>query len=116
MSEIARHPRPEKIPVPTGQLNAFLVVEAIRTALLTTTVAATELHTALDRERAGIVVVCAIRQQTAGGRIHRITKIKRLIESKPFPEVNGGRQKLREKIEGRQRILRRGGRHLPWLQ
>ncbi len=35
MSEIAHHPRPEKIPVPTGQLNAFLAVEAIRTAPLT---------------------------------------------------------------------------------
>jgi hypothetical protein len=104
MSEIARHPRTEKIPVPTGIFNAFLAVEAIRTALLTTTAAATELHTALDRERAGIVVVCAIRKRTAGG-VHReaittrITKIKRLIESKPFPEVNGGRQKLGKKIE-----------------
>jgi hypothetical protein len=103
MSEIARHPRPEKIPVPTGQLNAFLAVEAIRTALLTTTATATEAHTALDRERAGIVVVCAIRQRTAGGvhrdAITRNTKIKRLIETKPFPELNGGRQKLRNKID-----------------
>jgi hypothetical protein len=97
MSEIARHPRPEKIPVPTGQLNAFLAVEAIRTALLTTTVAATELHTALDRERAGIVVVCAIRQQTAGGRIHRITKIKRLIESNHSPKsMAGGKNSARK--------------------
>jgi hypothetical protein len=78
------------------------VVEVIRTAPLTTAAAATKPHTALDRERAGIVVVCAIRRQTAGGdhrdAITRIIKIKRLIESKPFPEVNGG-QKLREKIE-----------------
>jgi len=62
----------------------------------------TEPHTALDRERAGTVVVCAIRQQTAGGdhidSITRIIKIKWPIEPKPFPEVNGG-QKLREKIE-----------------
>ena len=50
MSEIARHPGPEKIPVPTGQLNNFLVVEAIRTAPLTTAAAATMLHTTLDRE------------------------------------------------------------------
>ena len=62
MSEITRHPRPEKFPVPTGQQNAFLVVEAIRTALLTMMAAAMEAHTALDRERAGIVVVCTIRQ------------------------------------------------------
>ena len=102
MSEIARHPRPEKIPVPTEQLNAFLAVEAIRTALLTTTAAATELHTALGRERAGIVVACAIRQRTAGGvhreAITRITKIKRLIESKPFPEKSmaGGKNSARK--------------------
>ena len=78
------------------------MVEAIRTAPLMTAAVATAPHTALDRERAGIVVVCAIRRQTAGGdhrdSITRIIKIKRLIESKPFPEVNGG-QKLREKIE-----------------
>jgi hypothetical protein len=63
---------------------------------------ALEPHTALDRERAGIVVLCVIRRRTACGdhrdSITRIIKIKRLIESKPFPEVNGG-QKLPEKIE-----------------
>jgi hypothetical protein len=45
--------------------------------------AATEPHTALDRERAGIVAVCAIRRRIAGGdhrdSITRIIKIKRLI-------------------------------------
>jgi hypothetical protein len=64
--------------------------------------AAKKPHTALDRERAGIVVVCAIRRQTAGGdhrdAITRVIQIFRLIESKLFPEVNGG-QKLPEKIE-----------------
>ena len=102
MSEIARQPRPEKIHVPTGQQNAFLAVETIRTALLTTTAAETEPHTALDREQAGIVVVCAIRRRTAGDdhtvALTKIMKIERLIKSKPFPEVNGG-QKIREKIK-----------------
>jgi hypothetical protein len=102
MSEIARHPRPEKIPVPTGQLHAFLAIEAIRIAPLMMMAVVTEPHTALDRERAGLVVVCAIRQRTAGGdhrdAITRIINIKRLIESKPFPKVNGG-QTLREKIK-----------------
>ena len=74
----------------------------IRTAPLLMATVATELHTALDRERAGIVVICTIRRRTAIGdhrdSITRIITIKRLIESKPFPKVNGG-QKLREKIE-----------------
>jgi hypothetical protein len=64
------------------------------------------------------VVVCAIRWQPAGGNnavpLTKIIKINRLIESKPFPEVNGG-QKIRQKIECGQGILKRGGRHLPWL-
>ena len=82
MSEIARHPGPEKIPVPTGQLNAFLAVEAIRTALLATTAAAAAAveaaHTALDRERAGIVVVSAIRRRTTAipSKIIKIKVIK----------------------------------------
>jgi len=67
-----------------------------------TVVVATEPHTALDRERAGIVIVCATRRRTAGGdhrdSITRIIKIKRLIKPKPFPIVNG-RQKLQEKIK-----------------
>ena len=43
MSEITRHPRPEKIHVPTGQLNDFLAVEAIRTVPLKMAAAATEM-------------------------------------------------------------------------
>jgi len=58
--------------------------------------AATELHTHLCKERAGIIVVCAIRRQTAGGNhtnaLTKIIKIKRLIELKPFSEVNGGQK------------------------
>ncbi len=87
MSEIARQPRPEKIFVPTGQQNAFLAVEAIRTALLmmTMVVVVTELRTALNKEQTGIVVVCAIGRRSAVGHDHtialtKIIKIERLIK------------------------------------
>ena len=114
MSKIARHTRPEKTPVPTQQQNAFPLVLAIRTVLLATmVVVAAAAHTALNRERAEIVVVCTIRWRTTVA-LTKIIKMKRLIKLKPFPEVNSG-QKIRRKIECGQGILRRGGRHLPRL-
>jgi hypothetical protein len=58
------------------------------------TVAAMEPHTALNRERAGIVVVGAIRPVA----LTEIINIERRIESKRFTEVNGG-QTFREEIE-----------------
>ena len=70
------------------------MVQTIRTAPLTTTAAATEPHTALNREQAGIVVVGAIRPVA----LTEIIKIERRIESKCFTEVNGG-QKFQEEIE-----------------
>jgi len=61
---------------------------------------AMELHTALDRERAGIVVICAIRRRTAGGdhrdSITRIIKTKRLIESNPSPKSMAGKNSERK--------------------
>jgi hypothetical protein len=66
---------------------------AIRTALLATTAAAEAeaAHTALNREQAGIVVVSAIRRRSIAIP-SEISKIKGLIESKPFPKVNGGQK------------------------
>jgi hypothetical protein len=65
-----------------------------------TTAAATKPHTALDRVRAGIVVVCAIRRRTASGdhtvALTKIIKVERLIKSKPFPEDNGGQKSERK--------------------
>jgi hypothetical protein len=76
MCEIVRQPRPEKIPVPTGQQNAVLAVQVVRIALLTTTTVATKPHTALDREQARIVVLCTTKRRTASGNhTDTLTKI-----------------------------------------
>jgi len=94
MCEITRDARPEKTPVPTRQQNAFPSVVAIRIALLATTAAAAATtHTALIRERVVIVVIRAERRQTITCTT-KIIKMKRLIESKPFPKVNDW-QKIR---------------------
>ena len=92
MSKIVRHTRPEEITIPTQQQNAFPSVLAISTALLASTAAvvAAAAHTAHNREQAGIVVVCAIVIWQTTIALTKIIKINRLIESKPFPEVNGG--------------------------
>jgi hypothetical protein len=77
---------------------------------------ATKPHTALDREQARIVVVCAIRRRTASGdHTDALTKI---VENQKGHQIKSLPQSQRQvktprKIERGQGILKRGGRHFP---